>query len=158
FTVSWSGQDLAGPGIATYDVFVSDNGGPFTPFLTDPTRTFVTFTGQEGHRYAFFSVATDNVGNVQPTPPAAQATTHLDTPPPTSTVNSLTSISPATFTVSWSGQDNPGGSGLASYQVYVSDNNSTFTLWQPATTQTSASFTGQDGHTYAFYSVASDQA
>ena len=31
-TLSWTGSDGAGPGIAGYDVFVSDNGGPFTAF------------------------------------------------------------------------------------------------------------------------------
>ena len=31
FTVSWSGSDGAGPGIADYNVYVSDDGGPFTP-------------------------------------------------------------------------------------------------------------------------------
>ena len=32
FTVSWSGSDDAGgSGIASYDIYVSDNGGPYTP-------------------------------------------------------------------------------------------------------------------------------
>jgi hypothetical protein len=78
FTVSWSGQDdPGGSGIASFDVFVSDNGGPFTPFLTGTTQTSATFTGASGHRYTFFSVATDNVGNRQPTPGTAQATTQV---------------------------------------------------------------------------------
>lgn len=76
FTVGWSGQDDAGgSGIASFNIFVSDNGGRFTPFLTNTTTTSATFTGQVGHTYGFYSVATDNVGNVQPTPSAAQATT-----------------------------------------------------------------------------------
>ncbi|MBV9123757.1 MAG: hypothetical protein JO112_10405, partial [Planctomycetes bacterium] len=74
FTVSWSGQDDPnGSGIATFDVYASDNGGPFTPFQQRTTATSATFTGQVGHTYGFFSVATDNVGNIQPTPTAAQA-------------------------------------------------------------------------------------
>jgi len=76
FTVSWSGQDdPGGSGIAAFDVFVSDNGGSFTPLLTGTTDTSATFTGVNGHTYAFYSVATDNVGNVQPTPTTAQAAT-----------------------------------------------------------------------------------
>jgi hypothetical protein len=76
FTVSWSGQDDAGgSGIAFYNIYVSDNGGAVTPFLTGTTQTSATFSGVAGHTYAFYSVATDNVGNVQPTPTAAQATT-----------------------------------------------------------------------------------
>jgi uncharacterized protein YkwD len=75
FTVSWSGQDDAGgSGIARYTIYVSDNGGPFTPFLTGTAQSSATFTGTVGHSYGFYSVATDNVGNVQPTP-TAQATT-----------------------------------------------------------------------------------
>ncbi len=76
FTVSWSGQDgTSGAGIGTYNIYVSDNGAPFALFLLDTTQTSTTFTGQLGHTYGFYSVATDNVGNVQPTPAAAQATT-----------------------------------------------------------------------------------
>jgi hypothetical protein len=76
FTVSWSGHDdPGGSGVASYSIYVSDNGGPFTAWLTGTTLTAATYTGQSGHTYAFYSIATDNVGNVQPTPIAAQATT-----------------------------------------------------------------------------------
>jgi Dockerin type I domain len=80
----------------------------------------------------------------------------IDAGPPTSSVSALPTFSPATFLVNWSGQDDPSGSGIATYNVYVSDDDGPFTLWQSATTQTSATYTGQDGHTYAFYSVATD--
>jgi hypothetical protein len=83
FTVSWSGTDDAGgSGIAGYDIYVSDNGGPFAPFLLGTTRTSAAFTGQTGHSYGFYSVATDNVGNRQATPAAAQAITVINTTPP----------------------------------------------------------------------------
>jgi hypothetical protein len=81
----------------------------------------------------------------------------IDAGSPTSSVASLPAFSPASFTVSWAGQDDANGSGIASYDVYVSDNNGPFALWQSATTQTSAAYTGQDGHTYGFYSIARDQ-
>ena len=78
------GSNGAGSGIATYNVFVSDNGGPFVPFQVATNATSATFTGQVGHTYAFYSVATSNVGLVQPTPKTAQATTTVvnETPPP----------------------------------------------------------------------------
>jgi uncharacterized protein (TIGR03118 family) len=81
FTVSWSGTDTGGPGIASYSVFVSDNGGAFTPFITNTTQTSATFHGTAEHTYGFYSVATDSASNVQPTPATAQATTQtmLDT-------------------------------------------------------------------------------
>jgi len=84
----------------------------------------------------------------------------LDATPPTSTVNPLPATevavggSTATFPMSWSGTDT--GSGIATYTIYVSDNGGGFTAWQTATTQSSASFTGTAGHTYGFYSIATD--
>ncbi len=75
FGVSWSGDDAGGPGIANYDVLVSDNGGPFTAWLTGTTATSATWRGTLGHTYSFYSVAYDAVGRPQPTPGAAQATT-----------------------------------------------------------------------------------
>ncbi len=158
FSVSWSGTDSAGPGIATYGVFVSTNGGAYTAFQTNTTQTSATFTGTSGNTYSFYSVATDKAGNVQPTPVAAQATTSVFTVPPTSSVAALPQYeTSASFTVSWSGTD-AGGPGIASYSVFVSTNGGAFTAFHTNTTQTSATFTGTSGNTYGFYSVATDNA
>jgi len=47
FPVSWTGQDDAGgSGVGAFDVYVSDNGGPFTVWLDETTATFATFAGQ----------------------------------------------------------------------------------------------------------------
>ena len=73
---------------------------------------------------------------------------------PTSSVNPLPANEPSSFTVSWLGQD-PGGSGIASSDVYESVNGGAYALWQSDTTATSATFTGgQNNDTYTFYSVA----
>ncbi len=81
----------------------------------------------------------------------------IDAGDPTSTVGSLPAISYASdVTVSWSGLDEPGGSGIASYDVYVSQDGGPFTAWQAGTADTSAIFHGQFGHAYGFYSVATD--
>ena len=84
FTVSWSGSDGAGPGIADYNVYVSDDGGANALWQSDTTQTSATYTGQVGHAYGFFSVATDYLGLVQPTPAGVQAMTAIGnlTPPP----------------------------------------------------------------------------
>ena len=160
FTLSWSGSDdTGGSGIGAYDIYVSDNGGPFTAFQTATAATSAPFTGTPGDIYSFYSVATDNVGHRQPTPAAQASTTIIpDSAPPSSTVAALPAFSRLTFTVTWSGSDNAGGSGLAGYDIFVSDNGGPVTAFQTATTQTSASFTGVVGHTYAFYSVATDNA
>ena len=84
FTAAWSGHaETGGPGIASYTVYVSDDGGSYTAFQTNTTATSATFTGVNGHTYGFYSIATDAAGNAQSTPTAAQATTEVIlTPPP----------------------------------------------------------------------------
>jgi hypothetical protein len=64
FSVTWSGTDL-GSGIADYSVFVSEDGGPFTPWLTEVASTSESFLGQAGKSYAFYTVARDLAGNVE---------------------------------------------------------------------------------------------
>ena len=157
FTVNWSGADnTGGAGIAFYNIYVSDNAGPFTLWQSDTTQTSATYTGVLGHTYAFYSVATDNVGNVEGTPTAAQATTTVASSP-TSTVSALPAVTTNTsFTVSWSGTPGPGATSIASYTIYESDNGGPFTAFLSHTTLTSKTFTGQAGHTYGFYSVATD--
>ncbi len=92
FTVSWSGTDPDnGSGVAEYDVYVSTDGGAYTAFQVGTTATSAEFTGSPGHSYAFYSVATDAVGNAQATPASAQAST---TVPPLA-VTSISSVSAA---------------------------------------------------------------
>ena len=159
FTISWSGSDgKNGSGIATYTVYVSDNGGRFKALATDTAVTSATFTGaQDGHTYRFYAVATDRAGNVSKRSP--EVGTLVDLTPPTSMVAPLPKQEKmATFTVYWSGSDRAHSSGVASYTVYVSDNGGVFKPWVTGTTKTSTKFIGQAGHTYAFYSVATDNA
>ena len=62
--MGWAAAPSGGSGIASYSIYASENGGAFAP-LTDTTETTATFFGQSGNTYAFYSVATDNVGNIQ---------------------------------------------------------------------------------------------
>ena len=72
FLVQWTGQDDAdGSGVQSYDLYVSDNSGPWTQWLTRSTNTSAVFTGQPSHTYGFYSVARDNVGNLEPAHAAA---------------------------------------------------------------------------------------
>src|SRR5262249_840405 len=118
FTVNWGGSDdTSGSGIGLFDVFVSDNGGAFTPFLTGTPLPSATFTGQFGPTYGFYSVATDNVGHREGTPTAAQASTFL-AGPPTSTVAPLPpTLTTPTFALSWSGSPGPGATSIASFDL-----------------------------------------
>jgi RHS repeat-associated protein len=74
--VTWTGEDQ-GSGVATYDIYVSENGGDFELWLDDTTETSATYTGEIDKTYAFYSVATDKVGQVETTTAQAQATTKV---------------------------------------------------------------------------------
>ncbi|MCP9494832.1 MAG: hypothetical protein MSG64_10300 [Pyrinomonadaceae bacterium MAG19_C2-C3] len=75
FTIQWSGDDPAGgSGLQSYDIWVSENGGSYQPFVTATTDTSAQFTGRLGSSYRFYSVARDNAGNVEATPAMADAT------------------------------------------------------------------------------------
>ncbi|MEI6415857.1 MAG: putative Ig domain-containing protein, partial [Pseudomonadota bacterium] len=73
FLVRWSGSDV-GSAIAGYTVYLSDNGGAYTPWLENTTLTEATYAGQPGHSYAFYTVASDNVGNKEAAPAQADLT------------------------------------------------------------------------------------
>ncbi len=78
--------------------------------------------------------------------------------PPSSQVSSLPAASYSEIPISWSGSDNPGGSGLAFYDIYVSVDGGPFASWLQHSDQTGSVYSGQLGHKYAFYSVATDNA
>jgi hypothetical protein len=87
FTVSWAGSSPVS-GAITFDVFVSDNGGPFTPFQAGTTASSAPFTGKFGHTYGFFSIATDATGNREPMKTRADfVVTIVDPTPPVITSN-----------------------------------------------------------------------
>jgi Ca2+-binding RTX toxin-like protein len=88
FNVKWLGEDINnGSALASYTVYVSDNGGTYTPWLTDTTLTESTFVGQPGHTYSFYSIARDNAGNVQTKPTSAQATIKVNSQAPVLSLN-----------------------------------------------------------------------
>jgi hypothetical protein len=72
FSVQWSGTD-ATSGLSSYTIYVSDNGGPFTLWLSQTTAWFV---GHLTHSYGFYSIGRDNAGNVE-IKTVADATTYV---------------------------------------------------------------------------------
>jgi spore germination protein YaaH len=131
FPVSWTGQDDWN-GIASYDVQVSTDGGPFTAWLTGITETGDDFQGVSGHNYSFRVRATDGVGNVGPwdvtstytaspsfaingfVSVAAASENEMETPSSTSTV--LVNVPKGTVLQVIGGPANP-GDGSTWYQV-----------------------------------------
>jgi hypothetical protein len=77
-----------------------------------------------------------------------------DTQPPQAVIAPLPPTSPATFTVSWIGQDD---SGIASYTVWVRVDGGRWQSWLE-TADTSAAYTGQPGSLYEFDVWAVDLA
>jgi parallel beta-helix repeat protein len=89
-------------------------------------------------------------------PIATPETLHtIDSSPPESAVQSLPTQSNSSFVLSWSGTDID--SGVQGYSLYYSDNEGPWVVWLLQTQDTSATFNGQVGHTYRFYSLAIDQ-
>ncbi len=82
FSVTWDGSDDAeGSGIRGYDIYVSQNGDPYRRWLTN-TRSFeAIFIGSPGNSYGFYSIATDNVGHVEPAPTTPDAIVYVNIPP-----------------------------------------------------------------------------
>jgi len=60
------------------------------------------------------------------------------------------------FTVAWNGSDEAGGSGVGTWDLYVSKNGGPFTLAEAGTPATSTTVQGEVGATYAFYVLAID--
>lgn len=81
-----------------------------------------------------------------------------DTVPPVSSMASLPAQSYFAFPVSWSGQDETGGSGLASFEVYVSQNSQPYKLWLAGVTNRQDMFIGELGSSYRFFALATDSA
>ena len=74
--ISWSGTD-ASSGVAYYDVYVSTDGGDYELWLSNDPNTSEVFNAQPGHDYAFYSIAYDNIGHIEPAPVIPDTTTRL---------------------------------------------------------------------------------
>src|SRR4029077_20085344 len=136
---------------------------PFSPTpLSMTPRTINGINLPTADIYANWGDAFSNpvVGNWDPPMSPSAVSGINDVVAPTSSVNALSAstVAPGSFTVSWTGSDNSGGSGIASNCVYVSDNGGAYSAWLTGSTANSASFSGKDGHTYRFFSLATDNA
>lgn len=74
--LSWTAvDDPGGCGVAYYDIYVSENEGPYNLYYAGITTNSYTFSGVNGNQYDFFVRATDNVGNQEALKNAAESTT-----------------------------------------------------------------------------------
>jgi hypothetical protein len=162
FTVSWTGNPQGGPAITSYNFQVSVSGGAWQTLLANTPQTSFQYSGVNGINYVFRAQASNNNG-VSFGPWSGATGTTVDTVAPTGTLNPLpvppqftTSTS---FWVSWSGTDNAGGSGVATYNVqYQIDGGAWQNLIQN-TPQTSFYVqNAQTGQTWGFRIQAVDNA
>ena len=157
FLVSW-GPDVGVTDIASYTIQYNAGAAGWTDWLVGTTATSGTFTASGQGIYAFRSIATDHAGNREVPLAANDTWTRVDTTAPTSRTLALptyeTSLS---FIVQWGPTE--GTTDVATYHIQRNDNGAGWTDWLVATAATtSGTFTGQDGHTYQFRSVATDHA
>ena len=75
-SLSWSGTDEIGE-IDNYSIFVSENGGTFSPLFAETKETTGTFIGSKGKAYGFFCVAKDSAGNVEDQELVAEAAVRI---------------------------------------------------------------------------------
>jgi hypothetical protein len=153
FVVQWAGSQSGGPAIQDYTIYVSDNGGTFTPWLTQTTATEGTFTGLPEHTYGFYSIARNQAGTYESPKTRADITIPV-VAAPVSRVSPLPARQLSTsFLVKWSPIS---GALIQDYTIYVSDNGGPFHPRSP-TTATQGTFFGFRGHTYRFYSIGRTQ-
>jgi hypothetical protein len=106
--------------------------------------------GQTGHTYDFYSIATDNLGNVEPIPSRFEAETTVDTTPPVAVADTLTFNFNTAGTYTTSGiLRNDTGSGLTPLLVSP-PGHGTLTLYPDGslTYQPNQNLAGTDSFTY----------
>lgn len=78
FQVSWGGTtDVDELPIASYSIYVSVNGGPYTAWLANTAATSAAYTGLWGRTYSFFSIAKDGQGLTESAPSTPDASTFV---------------------------------------------------------------------------------
>lgn len=161
--VSWSGSANDGPVAEfTYEIQWRDGiSGAWNSWTsashTAPLST--TFRGLGGHTYYFRVRGVDVVGNAEPWPADADASTTIEALPPATTLT-LTDLRPASFSLNlnWSATD-AGGSPIAGYDVeYRIEPATTWTRLFTQTTQTSTVFPFDVARVYHFRARAVDGA
>jgi TolB protein len=160
-SVRWSGSDSGGSGLRSYDVQVKTGAnGPWTNWLMGTTATSGQYPGVGGQTYYFRSRARDNAFNTESWPTTANSSTTVENLPPITFVGSLPRYNriDQSVNIRWGGSD-PGGSGIASYDVQYRIDGGNWVNWQTDTTQTSETFgSSMAGQTYEFRVRAIDRA
>lgn len=66
-TLNWSGiDDAGGSGVKEYALYVSENNQPYELFQDKIADNSIMYPGIPGNSYCFYTLATDNTGNLEP--------------------------------------------------------------------------------------------
>lgn len=148
--VSWSGTDTGGSGgIANYDVQVKvGTNGSWTNWLVETTATTGHYPGTGGNTYYFRVRARDLHYGIENWPASHDAATTVEALPPHSYIQTLPPYSRQDNTplMLWNGFD-PGGSGIASYDLQYRFNDGTWQNWLTNTPAVAANFDNSNGDT-----------
>jgi hypothetical protein len=161
----WSGYDTGDdPGIAGFDIYMSDNGGAPALWRSYPANTTSDeFIGEAGHTYTLYSIARDNAGNLEKPPyapnrydvlvviPAENRAPFVSGPSPYLAEKDVT-VTPA---LSWKGED-PDAGDTMTYDVYFGSDVNNMSL--PVKTAEPVHKPGSLSYntTYYWYVVATD--
>jgi hypothetical protein len=102
FLVGWSGDDAGGSGVVAFDIYVSDNSGPWTVWQSATTNAAATYHGEVGHTYGFYSSAQNGVGTQEPSHARPDMIIRL--------------MVPLTINISGCGTVTPGAGGTTSWE------------------------------------------
>ena len=139
----------------------SGRGQGHVSFTIHPKTNLVTGTIIRNVAYISFDnqtiISTDQINPEDPAQgfDLSKGINTIDADAPASFVAALPYVSTNTsFNVNWSGTDL--GSGIVSYDLFVSTNGITWKALLSGTTNTALAFQGAMGNRYAFYSIAHD--
>ncbi len=169
--ISYSSSDPAqSGGVHHVELWYADSGFMNFKKYMDSTYTSgnfsenpIRYNSTADGKYDFYTIAVDNANNRElPVPLNPDATTTIDTTPPTSKAGPLSTFqSSLTFNVPYNGSDSL--SGLDHVNLYYTDDDSqTWTKFQAATqynfTVSPINFTAPSETKYGFFTVAVDNA
>jgi RHS repeat-associated protein len=132
---------------------------PVNDSITHRGEGYVNFTvipNSNAHTRDSINHQASIVFDSNETIPTNIASNIIDAVAPTSSINPISSTVPPAFTFSWSGNDDPTGSGIRSYDLYVSKNSGPFVLELANIDSNSHYFVGEPGSSYNFYIRATD--
>jgi hypothetical protein len=162
FDVAWTGADVdpgsgSFSGLATVELFYSYESGAWTQYGGSFAASPISFTAVDGDGdYEFYTVGTDNVGNVEAAPAGGDATTQLDTTNPVGTfVINADAVYTTTPGVTLNNAITDATSGVN--QMRFSDDDITFSAWEAYAATKAWTLPGADG-SKTVYAEFSDMA